>query len=123
MRTKVYHYYEECFRAPIYLLCPIENNAILPTIKRICGVSFEKPAENCDANAIAVSNSHQRYYFIAMRRMNRSVLVHECVHVANFILQEREVPISIKEDEVQAYLVEEIYRNLSRLFKQPRKEH
>lgn len=39
-----------------------------------------------------------------------SSLVHECVHAANIVLEARGQPIDQKSDEVQAYLVEEIFR-------------
>lgn len=46
-----------------------------------------------------------------------STLVHECVHATNMILDHKGIPMSLENDESQAYLVEWIFENCFRVLK------
>jgi hypothetical protein len=46
-----------------------------------------------------------------------STLVHECVHAANMILDHKGIPMSLENDESQAYLVEWLFENCLRALK------
>lgn len=59
-------------------------------------------------------------YVVAFDKANVSngVIVHECVHVVNHILDSLDTSPSTKEDELQAYLTQWVFEQISSIFKQ-----
>lgn len=73
---------------------------------------------NCDGQTICSNDSIIIWSKFKDRSIESlSTLVHECVHAANMILDHKGIPMSLENDESQAYLVEWIFENCLRALK------
>lgn len=83
----------------------------------------ELTAQGCDFDEYHDSNlasSHKdftkdgelRFNFVIKPHASKAVWAHECCHMADFICDTLGIPISEKNGEVRAYLVQHLYQGL-----------
>ena len=91
------------------------NNALLwregATHKTYIGVAYESILENNETN----EESH--LFMIGIFVNDSEVVVHECAHMARFLLNYIEQPLNDKHDEMMPYLVQYLYSQIIPMMK------
>ena len=60
-------------------------------------------------NAIRDGKTH---WFVVINERKRDVILHESIHLAQFLMDKRNIPTGVENTEVLAYLVGYIYENI-----------
>lgn len=67
--------------------------------------------------AFRVRTKRDTGYGILLRRVDQSVIAHEALHITNFILKDLNLEIDSKNDEVQAYILGWIVKEINKIKK------
>ena len=82
---------------------------------RKLGYQVDLENNNCRGMAYRFASNDYVMMIKKHRRDDISVLAHECLHITNYILKDKGVGVSTKNDEAQTYLLGYIMGSIQRL--------
>jgi hypothetical protein len=94
------------FKIPIYngkVLLVYTNDFL--KVGRKFGVQFEVDINSCKGLAYKVKDNKYLILIKKYRADDLDTLVHECLHITNYILKDKGVIVDIENDEAQTYLL------------------
>lgn len=114
MRKKIpKHYFNKTFRQDYWIFIGWSKRLYLKYCREVFNVEDDKGISYGESFVIE-GPEHDRAIVIWVEDRTRlDLLSHECVHAANFTLDCVGAVPSFKDDEVQAYLVQELFRECS----------
>jgi len=68
-------------------------------------------------SALSTGEDGGTYFFMGVFNGNISTLCHECVHIVDWILSNKGIPISAENSEVRAYLTDYVFGSALQLAK------
>lgn len=106
------------FNIPIYggKVLLVYSDDFLKTGREL-GIEFELDINSCLGLAQRMKGRQYLILIKESRRDDPNTLVHECLHITNFILKDKGVIIDTDNDEAQAYLLGYIVERIEKLKK------
>ena len=83
-------------------------------------LDFADDWDTCNGSAIALHSRERVDYVITLKSNTLKVIVHECVHIAHFILENKGIPNDHQNSEVMAYLTDYIFGEVCKIAKPKR---
>ena len=114
---KAHTFYSDLYKEGFIFLPGFTQKQVNSLLKKF-KVEDSVDIEGCDGLTVFCQN----FVLIWSKHKDKSIeslstLVHECVHAANMILDHKGIPMSLENDESQAYLVEWIFENCLKVLK------
>ena len=70
-----------------------------------------------NGTASVLVNNGLNYYAIRIKKRAARAVVHECVHMAQFIFEDKGIPTDVGNTEALAYMVDYLYSETMRILK------
>lgn len=78
---------------------------------------YLKGAWSCNGHSMVLTHDGSIYYVIVIKKKERRVVVHECVHMAHQICFHKGIPVDIDNSEIIAYLVDFLVEEVLKITK------
>lgn len=114
-RTKVGHFFDECWRVNFYVLAPTTDDAVARFIKSQFGKVYESPGTAAGRCFVYTEPGKGMGIIIALYGWEMTsawlgALAHESFHAAEAVADRSGMPHGYDSSEAFAYLVESIFR-------------
>jgi hypothetical protein len=96
------HIYCELYMVNVYFYQGIPPKEVVASMKKYMKMNYSSEKLNVMPGKTL---GYDGDYVIYLRKKNISTLAHECLHVANMILERANVKVDLDNDEAQAYLL------------------
>lgn len=113
-RRKPFEFYNETFSTRVHFCPGLTSDSVAKSMLKNYGVELPSPEESHGAYSVLAEGEDEHGIYIwlpsnSKDQQNLDFLVHECVHVANMILQVIGANADFTNDETQAYLTAWIF--------------
>ena len=105
------HIYEDLFCINFYISYGVSPEVYKSQVKYQFGASVDD-LHFAGGKTNVFEKGDSKIYWIWTRKKDRTILVHELVHVINVALVDRGIKLSLDTDEIQAYLMAYLYKRI-----------